>query len=84
MDKISKFVINLKKRPDRLKLFSDSFPLTDFQIVYGFNGKDHKDESEKEIQIYNTFKIINDTINNRKNIYNTFKNKFHQNLLSFL
>ena len=58
MDKISKFVINLKKRPDRLKLFSDSFPLTDFQIVYGFNGKDHKDESEKEIQIYNTFKII--------------------------
>ena len=32
----------------------------------------------------NTFKIINDTINNRKNIYNTFKNKFHQNLLSFL
>ena len=42
---LEKFVINLKRRPDRLKRFLDSCPLNHVNVIYGFDGKHLKNES---------------------------------------
>jgi glycosyl transferase family 25 len=36
---MKKFVINLKRRPDRLEAFKERCPLMDVEVVYGFDGK---------------------------------------------
>ena len=36
---MKKFVINLKRRPDRLTNFLNNCPYGDVEIVYGFDGK---------------------------------------------
>ncbi len=43
---MKKFVINLKRRPDRLKQFEEMCPYTDVEIVYGFDGKNPSNEKE--------------------------------------
>jgi GR25 family glycosyltransferase involved in LPS biosynthesis len=39
MSQIKKFVINLKRRPDRLEIFQKNCPFADIELVYGFDGK---------------------------------------------
>jgi glycosyl transferase family 25 len=39
MQDIKKFVINLKRRPDRLETFKTRCPFTDVEVVHGFDGK---------------------------------------------
>ena len=39
MSEIKKFVINLKRRPDRLETFQKACPFNDVEIVHGFDGK---------------------------------------------
>jgi glycosyl transferase family 25 len=50
---MKKFVINLKRRPDRLHTFQQRcpYPHTDIEIVYGFDGKNPSEESKKEQKI---------------------------------
>jgi glycosyl transferase family 25 len=52
MQSIKKFVINLKRRPDRLEAFQKNCPFTDVEVVHGFDGKYARDEqsrSEKDM-----------------------------------
>ena len=52
MDNIKKFVINLKRRPDRLELFKKMCPFDNVTVIEGFDGKNMKDETsaiEKEM-----------------------------------
>lgn len=52
MPEITKFVINLKRRPDRLELFKKKCPFNDVRIIDAFDGKNMKDEPsdiEKEM-----------------------------------
>jgi glycosyl transferase family 25 len=51
---MKKFVINLKRRPDRLQQFHQRcpYPYTDIEIVYGFDGKNPSEESKKEQKIF--------------------------------
>lgn len=56
---IEKFVINLKRRPDRLKKFRDTCPLKDVKVIYGFDGSlPGNEESEKERKLFNNFSIL--------------------------
>jgi len=52
MDKITKYVINLKRRPDRLKYFKNVCPYKDFNIIEAFDGKNINYNS-KEIEWFN-------------------------------
>jgi GR25 family glycosyltransferase involved in LPS biosynthesis len=54
-DRIKKYVINLKRRPDRLDNFyrTCSFPKENIELVYGFDGKNYESEQEIEKNIYN-------------------------------
>lgn len=53
---IPKFVINLKRRPDRLEIFQKRCPFTDVEVIYGFDGKNMKDEpSARERLMVNRF-----------------------------
>lgn len=45
MSDIKKFVINLKRRPDRLELFKKRCPFNDVNVIEGFDGKNIKDET---------------------------------------
>jgi GR25 family glycosyltransferase involved in LPS biosynthesis len=56
MSSIPKFVINLKRRPDRLKEFHERCPLNDVNIVYGFDAKNYNDESEEDMQLFKKVK----------------------------
>jgi len=47
------FVINLRRRPDRLQQFQQRCPLTDIEVVYGFDGKNPTGESKKEQRLFN-------------------------------
>jgi GR25 family glycosyltransferase involved in LPS biosynthesis len=49
------YVINLKRRPDRLENFYNkcSFPKEKIHVVYGFDGKKYENELEHERHIYN-------------------------------
>lgn len=44
MNDIKKFVINLKRRPDRLELFEKRCPFNDVTVIEAFDGKNIKDE----------------------------------------
>jgi len=52
---MKKFVINLKRRPDRLKQFLERCPYTDVEIVHGFDAKNHHLENKKERKIFESF-----------------------------
>lgn len=39
LELLQKFVINLKRRPDRLELFRARCPLKNYALIYGFDGK---------------------------------------------
>ena len=55
---IEKFVINLKRRPDRLKKFRDTCPLKDVKVIYGFDGSfPNNEESEKERELFNKISL---------------------------
>ena len=45
MDNIKKFVINLKRRPDRLEAFQKNCPFDDVTVITAFDGKNIKDET---------------------------------------
>jgi glycosyl transferase family 25 len=51
---MKKFVINLKRRPDRLQKFQERcpYPYTDVETVYGFDGMNAITESKKERKIF--------------------------------
>lgn len=53
---LKKFVINLKRRPDRLAQFFERcpFPQNEIEIVHGFDGKNPQLESEEEQEMFNT------------------------------
>ena len=48
------FVINLKRRPDRLKDFHKRCPYNDVETVYGFDGNNYTGETKKENKIFET------------------------------
>lgn len=48
METIKKFVINLKRRPDRLEAFQKNCPFNDVEVIHGFDGKN---VSAEELQI---------------------------------
>jgi len=49
------FVINLKRRPDRLKNFLDNCPLQNINIIYGFDGKNIENENINEQKLLENF-----------------------------
>jgi hypothetical protein len=48
---MKKFVINLKRRPDRLETFLQRCPYHDVEIVYGFDGKNPELETNKKFKL---------------------------------
>jgi len=59
MDKIHKFVINLKRRPDRLETFQKNCPFDDVEIIYGFDGKNiNAEPSIQERQSIDRFRNL--------------------------
>ncbi len=50
------YVVNLKRRPDRLEKFykTCSFPKEKIHVVYGFDGTNYENELDNEKNIYNT------------------------------
>ncbi len=48
------YVINLKRRPDRLQTFYEKldFPKDNINIVYGFDGKNYENERQEEKNMY--------------------------------
>ena len=56
---MKKFVINLKRRPDRLQQFQQRCPYIDVEVIHGFDGKNPGEESKKEQKIYNAHPIKN-------------------------
>jgi len=52
------FVVNLKRRPDRLQQFQQRCPLTEMEVVYGFDGKVPHEQPEEEQEIYNKFTTL--------------------------
>lgn len=55
MDKLKQYVINLKRRPDRLQYFYDNYPFdkNNVEVVYGFDGKNVEQENKDEVNIFN-------------------------------
>lgn len=49
------YVVNLKRRPDRLEHFykTCSFPKEKIHVIYGFDGKNYENELENEKHLYN-------------------------------
>jgi GR25 family glycosyltransferase involved in LPS biosynthesis len=49
------YVVNLKRRPDRLEKFYEacSFPKEKIHVVYGFDGNNYDNEIENEKHLYN-------------------------------
>jgi GR25 family glycosyltransferase involved in LPS biosynthesis len=47
------FVINLKRRPDRLAQFFERCPLKEIEIVEAFDAKNVESENKKERKLYN-------------------------------
>ena len=57
MESFPKYLINLKRRFDRLKHFINKYPLEYINIIYGFDGKNIKNESEEESKWYTKFSL---------------------------
>ena len=55
---IPKYVINLKRREDRLENFKKHCPFNDVEVVYGFDAKNIANECTYEQGIYNSFKSL--------------------------
>jgi glycosyl transferase family 25 len=55
IDTLKKYVINLKRRPDRLLNFYEIFPFYDYEIVYGFDGKNYENETAEEKEMFDRF-----------------------------
>ena len=55
IDTLKKYVINLKRRPDRLLNFYETFPFYDYEIVYGFDGKNYENETDEEKEMFDRF-----------------------------
>ena len=53
---IPSFVINLKRRPDRLALFTQRCPLEDVFLVPGFDAKDYSGELSEDIDFFSRVK----------------------------
>jgi glycosyl transferase family 25 len=49
------FVINLKRRPERLKNFFDNCPLQKINVIYGFDGKNIENENINEKKLLDKF-----------------------------
>ena len=49
------FVINLKRRPDRLEQFFQRCPYTDVEVIPAFDGKNMSQESKKEKLLIDKF-----------------------------
>jgi len=58
MDKLKKYVVNLKRRPDRLETFKKACPFDDVELIYGFDGKFPRTELPKEVKMFKTFTKI--------------------------
>ncbi len=50
------YVINLKRRPDRLNNFMKNCPIPNVKVEYGFDGKNTENESLEELLLINKFK----------------------------
>lgn len=55
IDTLKKYVINLKRRPDRLLNFYEIFPFYDYEIVYGFDGRNYDKETAEERDMFDIF-----------------------------
>jgi GR25 family glycosyltransferase involved in LPS biosynthesis len=53
MDGIPKFVINLKRRQDRLEAFRKRCPFNDVFLVPGFDAQNYSDEQSEDIAFFN-------------------------------
>jgi len=53
VDKI--YVINLKRRPDRLIKFLNKTPFKNIEIIYGFDGRNHQNERTELKDLYDKF-----------------------------
>ena len=51
------FVINLKRRPDRLAYFLNHCPLSDVEIIHAFDGKDPDNENLDEVELFHSKKF---------------------------
>jgi len=49
---IPSFVINLKRRPDRLEKFKKRCPLENVRVVQGFDAKDYINEPSEDIEFF--------------------------------
>lgn len=49
------FVINLRRRPDRLERFFKDCPLKNINTIYGFDGKNIENENINEIKLLDKF-----------------------------
>lgn len=56
---MKKFVINLKRRPDRLEIFNQRCPFNDVEVVHGFDGKNAWAEQSyrEKIMLYKFAKL---------------------------
>jgi glycosyl transferase family 25 len=54
---MKKFVINLKRRRDRLDLFQSRCPYQDVEVIHGFDGKNPCMESKKERKIFDNLPL---------------------------
>lgn len=52
------FVINLKRRPDRLELFQQRCPIKDVEVVYGFDAKNPNHETPDEQNLFHNVVIL--------------------------
>ncbi len=54
-----RFVINLKRRPDRLALFRSRCPVENVEVIYAFDGKNPDQESPEEHELFKTLITLN-------------------------
>jgi glycosyl transferase family 25 len=52
---IISFVINLERRPDRLKHFKNNCSIKNVNVVHGFDGKNIEKEDKNEIKLFDKF-----------------------------
>jgi GR25 family glycosyltransferase involved in LPS biosynthesis len=56
MQSIKQYLINLKRRPDRLQQFYDNYPFekTSVEVIYGFDGKNPENENINELRTFHS------------------------------
>jgi GR25 family glycosyltransferase involved in LPS biosynthesis len=84
MNSVKQYVINLKRRPDRLNNFYNSYPFdkNNVEVVYGFDGKNYDNEDESEKKIFNN--LSNNLLSGEKGCfishYRVFKDIVNKNI----